>query len=203
MAKLKELEKLKREYLGFDPANEEECLEAIIEQKQNSSIAYMVQTEKICLTAIEADRLTIDCVRKQTPEICMAAVKVNPWALQFVREQTPEICMEAIKRDGTMLRYVRKQTPEICMAAVKQNAHALRYVINQTEKLCLVAVDNFPTAFKYVQNQTEAICAVYLKRLSEELHCGLKSYFLADIEDLNMVKDYIKFIPADVNKDND
>lgn len=159
MAKLKELEKLKREYLGFDPANEEECLEAIIEQKQNSSIAYMVQTEKICLTAIEADRLTIDCVRKQTPEICMAAVK--------------------------------------------QNAHALRYVINQTEKLCLIAVDNFPTAFKYVQNQTEAICTVYLKRLSEELHCGLKSYFLADIEDLNMVKDYIKFIPADVNKDND
>lgn len=111
--------------------------------------------------------------------------------------------MEAIKRDGTMLRYVRNQTPELCMVAVKQNAHALRYVINQTEKLCLTAVNNFSTAFKYVQNQTEAICAVYLKRLSEELHCGLKSYFLADIEDLNMVKNYIKFIPADVNKDND
>lgn len=81
MAKLKELEKLKREYLGFDPANEEECLEAIIERKHNSSIAYMVQTEKICLTAMETGRLTLECVRKQTPEICMAAVKVNPWAL--------------------------------------------------------------------------------------------------------------------------
>ena len=102
------IEKIKKKQIrmiGFDPYNEQECLEAV-----------------------KDDSLCLQYVMNQTTEICLEAVKQNGMSLQYVREQTEEICLEAVKQNGMSLQYVREQTPEICMKAIKRYSRALAYV---------------------------------------------------------------------------
>ena len=60
---LTELKRKKKEIIGFDYENYEECLAAV---KQNG--------------------YTLQYVKEQTEEICLAAVKRNGYALQYVKD---------------------------------------------------------------------------------------------------------------------
>ena len=81
---LEEAKKLKKDLLGFDPEDENECLEAV-----------------------KQDGLNLSFVHDPTERICLAAVKENGWALRYVKDQTPEICLAAVKQDGLALQFVK------------------------------------------------------------------------------------------------
>jgi hypothetical protein len=50
----------------------------------------------------------------QTEEICLAAVNQNGTALGHVNVQTEEICLAAVNQDGSALYYVEEQFLEVC-----------------------------------------------------------------------------------------
>ena len=81
---LEELNKKKKEYVGFDYEDPEQCLKAVM-----------------------LSGMALGYVKEQTPDICLAAVKRNGLALEYVKEQTEEICLSAVKQNGYSLRYVK------------------------------------------------------------------------------------------------
>ena len=64
----------------------------------------------------------------QTEELCLLAVEQNPLALEFIEVQTYEMCLLAVKRNGLTLMWVDNQTLELCLEAVANNIAAIKYV---------------------------------------------------------------------------
>ena len=108
-----------------------------------------IQTEKMCLEAINYSGAYLCYVKNQTPELCLLAVKNQGEALRRVKEQTVEICLAAVKQNPEALKYVKKQTEDICLEAVKSWAFALQYVEHQTEEICYAAFKQNPNSIIY------------------------------------------------------
>lgn len=60
---LEEVKKIRKDLLGFDPEDENECLEAV-----------------------KQDGYAIKYIKEQTPEICQAALDQNDTAILFVKD---------------------------------------------------------------------------------------------------------------------
>ena len=89
---------------------------------------YVIQTEKICLAAVNKNGLALQYVQEQTPKICLAAVNKNGLFLKYVQEQTPDICLAAVKNNGLALQYVRKQNLDIIDEALKNNSNSRNFI---------------------------------------------------------------------------
>ena len=126
--------------------------------EQNRNMLKYLQTNCLCLAAVQTDPYIIKDVRNQTSDLCLEAVKGNWGALKYVKVQTPEICIEAVRQNGLALQYVSVQTIEICIEAVRQNGLALQYVNVQTIEICMEAVRQNGLALQYVKSQTDLIC---------------------------------------------
>lgn len=84
---VEELEKLRNEkLLGFNPNNEEECLEAIRDCGISLSNMMQYQTPQMCLEAVKNEGSELQFVKEQTPELCKIAVQSNPYNLIYVRD---------------------------------------------------------------------------------------------------------------------
>ena len=144
---------------------EEHLALALAEPEQRNPIGE-VQTEAMCLAAVQENGWLLEYVHVKTPEICLAAVQQIGYSLQFVPEELkiPELCMAAVQQYGGALRYVPEElkTPEICLAAVQKYGYALRFVPEElkTPKLCLAAVQQSGGALGYVPEglKTPELC---------------------------------------------
>lgn len=72
-----------------------------------------MQTEAMCIGAVQSDGLLLRHVTRQTAEICLAAVEKTPSALELVKDQTVTICTAAMERDYESFRHIRVKTPEL------------------------------------------------------------------------------------------
>jgi hypothetical protein len=95
--------------------------------------------------------LMLNDVDIQTDALCLAAVQAAGWALRHVQYQTEAICLAAVRQNGASLQFVTTQTETICLTAVQQNEYALQFVRNQTEAICCAAVAQNPEARCYVK----------------------------------------------------
>ena len=141
---------------------EEHLALALAEPEQRNPIGE-VQTEAMCLAAVQENGWLLEYVHVKTPEICLAAVQQNGYSLQFVPMElrTPELCMAAVQRNGHALRYVPEElkTPEICTAAVLQDGSALGYVPEElkTPEICLAAVQRNGLALMYIPDELKTL----------------------------------------------
>ncbi|AYV81163.1 MAG: hypothetical protein Harvfovirus19_8 [Harvfovirus sp.] len=112
---------------------------------------------KLCLVAVNQDRLLLMKVVNQTDEICSLAIKKDPSMLAHVRLQTKELCMLAIEGNPLVLTHVRIQTDELCLFAVERNPGAIHSVKKKiigrddnAEKLWKVAIAGDPWLLRYI-----------------------------------------------------
>jgi len=82
-----------------------------------------VQTEQMCLVAVEQNGMMLQHVRKQTSEICLKAVSQNGRALQFVDEhfKTYKICSEAIRNNKVAIYHCMNHSTEFFLKLVKED----------------------------------------------------------------------------------
>lgn len=145
----------------------------------------IVQTEELCLDAVNADGSLICFVhpRFRTEALCITAVNQDGGALRFIRNQTEEICLAAVKKHGLALEYVDKKlvTFDLIKAAVEENGGAIKFVKPelQTYELCLDAVkrctdeDWDEQVISYIRPDlwTKELCIEAVKRDPFSLEC--------------------------------
>ena len=61
------------------------------------------------IEAVSACGFLLKSVHVQTEYICMLAVEHNGIALQWVHNQTPDICLAAVKQDLAALQYIHDE----------------------------------------------------------------------------------------------
>ena len=89
---------------------------------------YPIQSEVMCLIAVEQNGLALKDVINQTELIIDLAVRQNGLALQYARYQTFPICLAAVMQNGLALQYVYYQDIILCQAAVSQTPYARKHV---------------------------------------------------------------------------
>ena len=76
-------------------------------EERNRIIGFDPENEELCLEAVRQDVYALQYVKEQTEEICLEAVRQDNYALKFVKDQTPEICLEAVRQNCYALKFVK------------------------------------------------------------------------------------------------
>lgn len=134
---------------------------------------FFLQTEELCLEAVQQSGYALQYVHEQTEEICIAACTQSGWALQFVDEQTPAICMAAVAEDGLVIQFVKEQTEEICLAAIAQTSNAAYWIEIANDKV-YAALEGQPREYynkAFMKEDTRELCMKFYYECNQ---CGLK-----------------------------
>jgi hypothetical protein len=109
------LSKLIIQKIGFDPDNEEHCLNAV---KQNGyNIRY---------------------IKNPSEEVQLEAVKDH--AIYFIKNPSEEVQLEAIKENGSNIYFIKNPSEEIQLAAVKQSPDSIQYINNPSIEVQKAAI---------------------------------------------------------------
>lgn len=141
------------------------CLEVL--KKNPAAIRFMrVQTDAVCMAALQADFETLIYIRKPTPEMYMfVAQQRGNTVLKYVSEdlRTPELVHTAVENGPENIRYVKEQTLDLMMLAAK-DWRGLKYIIEPPYEVCKAAVEHDAQLFRYVKNPTEELCWIALQQ---------------------------------------
>jgi hypothetical protein len=127
-----------------------------------------VQTDELCLAAVQENGLALQYVLNKTSEICSEAVKNDGLALQFVEDQTEDMCYTALMHKPLAFKYVKNKTPGITEYAINEEPFNIKFANNITPKMCKELIDNDPLAIFMFNNPPPELCLYALKK---DLRC--------------------------------
>lgn len=144
----------------------EDRLIEILSIEPSFFIEFPIQTEKICLAAVQKDWRLLLHVRIQTKAICLAAVQTNGLALSHARKQSPEICTTAISSHPEAIQYAKRQTKELCLQAIEQDPWVISLIRYQNKEVCFAAYQKEPRILPLISKEK---VKDYCLRKSQEL----------------------------------
>ena len=102
--------------------------------------------------AVQKYGMLLEHIDIQTDELCMLAIQQNPSAFKFVRNQTDEICKLAIELCTPNFAFVKNKTPDLCKMAVQKWGGNLQFVPKEqrTMELIKLALDQDIMAIIYI-----------------------------------------------------
>jgi hypothetical protein len=116
------------------------------------------------LEAVKLRPENIACADVQTQEMCLTAIDHSPFLLQHIKCQSAGLCLKALAKEPKVLKHIKNQTEELCLFAVLLNPKTLQYVKNQTEKICYSAVRLRPKCISMLKQQTPELCKLAVKQ---------------------------------------
>jgi len=102
---MKDLNKIKNKYAGFDTSNEKHCLYQI------GKYAHY-----------------IDFISNPSEAVQMAAVRKESYAIQFIKYPTEAVQLYCVRDSGALIRHIKEPTGEAVIEAVKQHKQFIRYI---------------------------------------------------------------------------
>lgn len=110
------------------------------------------QTERVCLSAIDANAENMKYVMDQNEEFCLKAVDINPRCFQYIRSPTYEVCKAAVTKNLYNITFVEDQREELCLIAAADD-EAFCMIRNQSREVCIRAVNENLIAFRYIHDK--------------------------------------------------
>lgn len=133
-----DLKKLRNTQLGFDPENEEDCLNHLTHNVPSHYEFMLVDTEAVRLAAVKNTAYNITLMEEPSVDVCMAAIYRQPSIIKEIKNPTEEMILIAILNgyyDAFML--VDNPSYELCRAVVFQNEYTIDWVTNPSDELLL------------------------------------------------------------------
>lgn len=107
-----------------------------------------VQTQQICMLAVERDGMALEFVDKKykSYDILKTAFSQNGLSIKHYHEniqskESIELAKIAIQNNPASILYIKPQTYELSMLAVTKDGKMIKHIINPTPELCKIAMD--------------------------------------------------------------